>query len=313
MKLHHRWILVALLLAALSCNLPGQPAPTVLSPSASPAPPTLTALPTALSTPSGPSPTGTPIDTPPVRPALGVFQISVIVDLSSEPVPRDALPTALEEATAILLERTGFALSLIDVVEQVPSDTRFLLADRYLNTTTSPLPNGIVIFSFGDDDRARTYGGYSAWISGPEGFYNAFVSPLAGDRHVYVAFMHWSHRYARCGYGDSQTPISATSIDGECRNQPGTACTMHNGYSMCANAVDDLYASTPTYFVAANIVHEFMHPFGLNGVYDHYGTEACQSAMGWTPANWSFSLAEVQIYAGMCPNVYDNFVAGYQP
>jgi hypothetical protein len=254
-----------------------------------------------------------PTVTPSTLASTGVFQISVIVDLSSEPVPADALQIALEEANAILLERTGFTFSLIEVVERFPEGSRLLLADQYLDTTTSPIPNGIVILSFGDDDRARTYGGYSTWIAGPEGFHNAFVSPVAGDRHVYLAFLHWGHRYARCGYGDSETPTSATSIDGECRNQPGSACTMHNGYSMCSTMVDDLYASTPTYFVAANIVHEFMHPFGVNGAYDHYGTEDCQSAMGWTPANWTFSNEQALIYVGMCPNVFDRFVAGYRP
>jgi len=189
------------------------------------------------------------------------------------------------------------------------------LAQRYLTSQATTIPNGILVFSYGDDDHARIMGGYSFQVPGPAGFRNAFVSPVYGGDKIYVAFIHRSHRYARCGYGDAyaEVPISDTSVGGECRNQPGTACVMYNGYSMCQNAVDNLYASTPTYFAAQAIVHEFMHSFGPNVEYDHYGAPVCKETMGWTDDNWTFSLEESQVYNSMCPYVYDNFVAGYQP
>jgi hypothetical protein len=46
---------------------------------------------------------------------------------------------------------------------------------------------------------------------------------------------------------------------------------------------------------------------------DHYGTPACKEQMGWDESNWAFELDDSQLYAGMCPHVLDNFVAGYQP
>jgi hypothetical protein len=82
---------------------------------------------------------------------------------------------------------------------------------------------------------------------------------------------------------------------------------------MCSNAVDHLYASSPTVFAASTIVHKFMHPFGLHGSGDHYGTDACKEQMGWDEATWTFDLAEAHRFAGMCPHVYDNFVSGDQP
>lgn len=259
-------------------------------------------------------PTPTAIPPTPVQP-LGVFKIAVLVDTSSEPVTQADTEMVIQEASSILLRLTGFVFEMVDFVEtSPPADTRRgNLAQHYLTSQATTIPNGIVVFSYGDDDFARIMGGYSFQVPGPAGFRNAFVSPVYGGDKVYVGFIHRSHRYARCGYGDGEVPISDTSIGGECRNQPGTACVMHNGYSMCQNAVDNLYASTPTYFVSSSIVHEFMHSFGPNVEYDHYGTPVCKEAMGWTDDNWTFSLEEAEICSGMCPYVYDNLVASYQP
>jgi hypothetical protein len=241
-----------------------------------------------------------------------VFTIGILIDTSDEPVPRASLDVALAEADTILLGLTGFRFQVQEVSEVAGGGSMSQIAQSYLARDATP-PNGLVIFSFGDEDRARTYGGYSFWTVGPSGFRNSFISPVAGDRHIYVAVLHWSHRYARCGYGDGETPVSSASIDGECFNQPGTACTEHGGYSMCSSAIGDLYASTPTYFVAANIVHEFMHPFGLLGVQDHYGTPECIAAMGWGSSGWTASREEAQHYVGMCPNIFETFASAWRP
>jgi hypothetical protein len=234
------------------------------------------------------------------------------VDLASEPIPEAAIDAAVSQASRILEGHTGLVFELLEVVEGRPSSTIDDFARQYVAGATA-VPNGLIVFSFGDDDRARTYGGYSFWVPAPSGSHNAFVSPVAGDAHVYIAVLHWSHRYARCGYSETEDQISSVSLDGECMNQPGTACVEHNGYSFCSNALGLPYAETPTAFLSANVVHEFLHPFGQNGVYDHYGTQECIDAMGWSAGGWAFSLDDAQRYAGMCPNVFEAFASAYRP
>ena len=80
---------------------------------------------------------------------------------------------------------------------------------------------------------------------------------------------------------------------------------------MCANAVGNLYMSTPTYFVSSTIIHELLHPFAPGGDQDHYSTPECNSRMGY-PAGF-FDLQESEYYNGLCPFVYENFVNSYQP
>ena len=84
---------------------------------------------------------------------------------------------------------------------------------------------------------------------------------------------------------------------------------MHNGYSMCSNALDDLYASHPLYMSASSIVHEIMHPYGDHGNYDHFGSPQCDEIMGW--GNKPFNREESALYNNLCPYVYDRFVANY--
>ncbi len=240
------------------------------------------------------------------------FAISILVDLDSEPVPADGLATALEEASSLLQGRTGFVFTLLEVVEGRPTDSIGPWVSEYLAGRAPPLPNGVVVFSYGDDDFARSRGGYSFNVPAPAGFVNSFIAPVAGSGSVYVAVLHWGHRFGACGYDEAGDLVSAVAIDGQCRNQPGTTCITHNGYSMCANVVDDPYASTPTSFVAANFVHEFLHPFGLHLNYDHYGTAECREAMGWG-SEWVFTNADASYWLNMCPYVYDNFRTSYRP
>ena len=245
--------------------------------------------------------------------ATGVFKVAMLVDLSSEPVDRQAAEAVLVESSQILQERTGFVFELIDYREMEPGGTIHEMAFTYLDTLAPQTPNGLVIFSYGDNDMARHYGGYSGWIVGSDDYRNDFVSNRAGDKHVYLAIMHWGHRYGICGYGDGEDVISDVSIGGECRGQPGIPCVEKYGYSMCSLLVDDLYASTPTFMTAAGIVHEFMHPFGVGTSDDHYATPSCKEIMGWTDENWSFSSEESQSYLNMCPHIYAAFDRGYQP
>jgi hypothetical protein len=201
---------------------------------------------------------------------------------------------------------------MMEVVEGRPGASIDAWVREVLAGMAPPIPDGLVVFSFGDDGLARSHGGYSFTVPGPPGFTNHFVSPEVGGESIYVAVLHWGHRYGACGYDEAGELVSETAIDGQCRNQPGSACTTHNGYSMCANLVGSAYASTPTTFVAANVTHEFLHPFGRYGTFDHYGTEQCREAMGWG-ADWVFSVADAEDWLGQCPYLFDAFEAGIRP
>jgi hypothetical protein len=297
-----RRLIPVILLTILACSLP-----RAFTPTPSPPPPS---SPAPIPSPTPFSTTAGPTATPDARGAI--FTVSVLVDLGSEPIPLETLDRVLADASQILFEHTGITFGLIEATEGVPTSSVDAFARQYIAEAPA-VPNGLVVFSFGDDDRARTFGGYSVWVPGPAGFHNDFVSPVAGDAQVYVAVLHWGHRYARCGYGDTGEPISPVSVDGECSNQPGTACVEHNGYSFCSNALGRPYAETPTAFLSANIVHEFLHPFGVNGVYDHYGTQQCIEAMGWLGGGWVFSHEEAERSVGMCPNVFAALAESYQP
>ncbi|MGD8604462.1 MAG: hypothetical protein PVF49_07810 [Anaerolineales bacterium] len=244
------------------------------------------------------------------------YTIAVIVDLTSEPVTREQAQAVVDEASTIFQARTGFSIMMVDFVEMMPeqAERRSDLPDRYLDSHPDIIPNGIVMFSFGDNNQAQVFGGYSTSTHGPSSTSSHF--PIDGDETlITVSTIHFSHRYAICGYDPDNRDelISDVSLGGQCRNQPGTPCVERFGYSMCANAVDDLYASTPTYMVASSIVHEIAHPFGRHGNGDHYGTQECQAEMGWNASNWTFNLDDSQEYAVMCPYVYDLIVESYRP
>jgi hypothetical protein len=265
-----------------------------------------------------PLPTDTPLPT--ARTALGAFTWAVIVDLDSEPVTYGQAQELVNQASAILMELTGFSYTMVDFVESTSPGNVSDLAATYIADHAGSLPNGIIIFSYGDGDQARTYGGYAFSRTGPSGFRNTFNSPVVGNNKVYVSVQHWSHRYAGCGYGSSaaDTPVQDTSFGGECRNRDGIACVERFGYSMCSDAVGDLYASSRTYFGSSVIIHETLHSFGYAGNMDHYGTETCNTRMAggasvrpYNTGTWS--TAEFQYYNGMCPDVYDNFASAYQP
>ncbi|MGD8822819.1 MAG: hypothetical protein PVG63_06935 [Anaerolineales bacterium] len=245
---------------------------------------------------------------------LATFRLAVIIDLSSEAVTYEEALAVIQEADDIFHRLTSLHLEMIDFVEMTPlvDENRDQLADRYLASGLTQAPNGIVVFSFGHGDAAKLYGGYSYTAHLPAGFRNPFV--IAGDDTIVsISMVHYSHHYATCGYDleNRENLVSSVSIDGECFNVPGTPCVTRYGYSMCSTAVDDLYASTATYFTASSIIHEIAHPYGDYGVDDHYGTTQCQENMGWdTPGD---DIDEAQSYNGMCPYVYDNIRESYAP
>ncbi len=261
---------------------------------------------------------GSTVPTPtPAPEAPNTFSLSVLVDLNSEPVTREQAQMIVDEASGILSGLTGFKMKMIDFQEISSGGTTHAMVQEYVKSTSAVLPNGVILFSFGDDGMAKMYGGYSFTVPGPTGYVNRFISPYGQESDLYVGVIHFGHRFARCGYDDSETKVSDVSIDGECRNQPGTTCVEKFGYSMCSNAVDDLYASTPTYMASSSFVHEIMHPFGPHGNEDHYFTPECTAAMrsGISTRPYhadTFDLDESSFYVSMCPFVFDNFVKSYR-
>jgi hypothetical protein len=239
------------------------------------------------------------------------FTVAVIVDTTSELVTRDQAQQLINDTNRFFPQLTSFGFALTDFSEDGLGGSTHDMVNRYIQSHASFLPNGIVVFSFGDSGQAKLSGGYSYSVPGPAGYRNAFVSPVVGGNQIYIAVVHFSHRYAACGYGGADTPRSSVSIGTECRNRPGTACVQRNGYSMCADAVGNLYASTPTYFAASTVIAGFLHPFFSGGKEDYYATPECNAHMGY-PQGF-FDLQESEYYNGVCPFVYDNFKNSYQP
>jgi len=306
-----RWCRVTIgiaLLATIVAACGPTPAVTMAATAAS----TATALPAPSET--LPTPTSTVLSAPATHPPAQqtpAFTVAVIVDTRSEPVTREQTQSVINEASGFLQGLTSMSLLMIDFVEDGGGGSTNDLASRYISSKAGAPPNGLVVFSFGDAGQARLSGGYSYALPGPPGFRNAFVSPVTGSNHIYVAVAHYSHKYAACGYGESDAVQSTSSLGGECRNQPGTPCIQHNGYSMCVDSIPRLYASTPTYFISSTIVHELMHPFSPEGDKDHYSTLECNSRMGY-PAQFQ-DLQEDQYHHGLCPYVYETFSGSYQP
>ncbi|NWF63446.1 MAG: hypothetical protein HXY38_03985 [Chloroflexi bacterium] len=304
-------LLVGVLLLS-ACNLPASSLPlTQTAESAdrlSVARLTLTPEPLKAVTPA--SATASPI------PLKGNFTLSILVDLDSEPVTREQAQTLVEEAGGIMTRLTGFNFEMVDFRETSGSVDSIL--QKYFADPNYVRSDGIIIFSYGDSGEAKLYGGYGFARRGPAGFVSRFKSPYVEDNSVYIGVIHFNHRFAVCGYDGNEKPVSAVSIGGECRNQPGTVCVEKYGYQMCSNLVNDLYASTPTYMASSTFVHEMMHSFGESGSMDHYFTPDCTEKMKTVVSKRPyqaeyFDSAEGDFYVNMCPYVFDVFVDSYQP
>ena len=118
---------------------------------------------------------------------------------------------------------------------------------------------------------------------------------------------------ARCGYDDAGNRVSDVSVGGECRGRAGTRCVQRRSGRaewMCADAVDELYADHD-YFTACTVVHEFLHPFGIDpdANFDHYGTAPCRSRTSMSAAD-AADLRKAQLSCGLCPDVFARFRKG---
>jgi putative hemolysin len=238
------------------------------------------------------------------------FKIAVIVDTTSDPVTRAQAEAILAIADKKFVELTGYGLELVGFVEDQSGSPVADLIENYIEQH-SPLPNGILVFSVGDDQRANTHRAYAQQVPGPDGFRNAFVSPYLGDEFMYVAVLNFNYRYAACGYGGTDAIQSQVSSGGECPGPDGQACAEWEGMQVCPSALPFLEGHTPVDIAAGPLIHEFMHAFGDKGSDDHYTSEACRQAMGWAPDH--YDVEEAEYYNDFCPYVYDVFANSYRP
>jgi hypothetical protein len=243
---------------------------------------------------------------PPTAPADS-FKVAAIVDTTTDPVSREQVEDVITAANDQWIDLTGFGLQLVDFAEDDSGGSIADIVGNYMERE-SDLPNGILVFSVGDENRAKINRAYAQHFPAPDGFRNAFVSPYLGDGYVYVAVLQFNFRYAACGYAGTDTVQSQVSSNGECPGGDGQACAEWNGMQVCPVALPALAGHTPIDMAAGVIIHEFMHSYSDKGQDDHYVSEACRTALG---ENWDEE--KVAYYSDFCPPVYDIFADSYRP
>jgi hypothetical protein len=229
------------------------------------------------------------------------FRVAVLLSAARVPPPDD-VARVFARAGDILFQKTGERMTQSDLANVGPGSA-LSQATGYVNAHASSPPDGVLAFS--DDSTSTTYGGYSQTFNLPPPNQNRFPSPAVGDGKAYLAVVDFFHMYARCGYDASGSRISDRSSGGECRNQSGLTCVNNGRYWMCPDALTDLYADAD-YFTGCSLVHEFLHPFGTEGNYDHYGTAQCTGRTGMSQAD-AQNLRLFQQSCGICPDLYPRF------
>jgi len=223
----------------------------------------------------------------------------VILNATSTPKPDADVLRIFGVADALLAERTGSHMRLLDM-KTVEFDSLADVARTYLNARTGEQPDGMVIWY--EDATAVGSGGYSTTLARPEPYVNRYT----GNNRVFLSAIHYEHKYSRCGYDSTgDIRISERSGNGECRNQSGLTCVDNGRFWECPDARETFYAQ-PDVFTATTIVHEFMHPVGTAGNNDHYGTPTCRDRMGMSNATAN-DLTQAQWHCGMCPDVFLRF------
>ena len=229
------------------------------------------------------------------------FRVALLISAGRAPATAD-IQRMFVRATDLLFQKTGARMTQTDLTN-VGSGLALSQAVSYVEAHATAPPDGVVAFS--DDATATTLGGYSQTFSLPSPNVNRYPSPVVGANRGYLAVVDFFHKYARCGYDDAGNRIGTTSANGECRNRSGLVCVNNGRYWMCPDATNDLYAD-PDYFIGCTVVHEFMHPFGNEGNFDHYGTAQCTSRTGMSQAD-AQNLNLFQQSCGMCPDLYPKF------
>jgi hypothetical protein len=232
------------------------------------------------------------------------FRVAIL-NATATPKPAHDVSRVFDLAVQILQVRTGARMRIVDTREVGPGSPRDH-AEDYLSSVAGlagGLPDGVLVWA--EDENAIGFGGYSTQIAMPAPYANRYPG-AAGDNRVYLAAIHWDHKYGRCGYDSTgQVRISDRSANGECRNRTGMVCVDNGRFWECPDVSENLYAQ-PDVFTASSIVHEFMHPFGGGGNNDHYSTPSCRSRMGMSETA-ATDLRRSQEFCAMCPDLFLHF------
>jgi hypothetical protein len=272
-----------------------------------------------LPTPGGPRPTPAGSQ----NSKNGVFDVIVLVDAKGPQIARADIERVFEMATLNMGARTGQWMRLVDVVYGLTRGTTggetvqlTALVNSYLAKNTANPPDGILLFT--DTETCRNAGGFSMSLK-PSFTYKAeYPSPRTdvGSDKIYVAVVEYHHPYAQCGYDIPGSPVrlSDVSLGGECRNRPGLVCVQTGERWTCPGMLNDLN-SDPDFMTATIIIHEFLHPFGIDPVMnmDHYASTSCIKRGGVTAAQVTAIITDLydsQWYHGMCPDVFPRFKRG---
>ncbi len=231
------------------------------------------------------------------------FIVDIFVDKSSFNPSEKEINEVLDISKFKFKQLTGVELKLRKIHylsslnEEGSNSNNYKQMLQYKTILDDKAVNGIIVLT--KEFNTEIAGGFSTAYEFLD-YCNGFKSKY-GQNRIYYAYMDWDHKYGICGYENGEH-VSDVSIGGECRNQPGTSCVFNGDYYICENFQENYYAQSKN-LVACTIVHEFMHPFGELGNYDHYGTQGCNEYLGIDEYNTS----DFQYYCGMCPNVYGNF------
>jgi hypothetical protein len=243
----------------------------------------------------------------------GLFDVVVVVDRSVFPTVSDGEVTETFTRVAERMEKRLGVTPRLQAILEIPALGKGKINFYSLLDTLAEMPEGVVLFSHGSFDRAETYGGYSTTVAlcgsatmvPPVLYCNEFASPHAGSSSVYIAVVDWDHYYSRCGYDEEGNQVRDVSANGECHNMNDVPCVWNGEYSICESALHHPYA-VPGEFRVATIIHEFLHPFGVNGNLDHYGTAVCVAMM-----NGELLPEPPEDYFNMCPPVMETFAESY--
>src|SRR3989344_2966236 len=251
------------------------------------------------------------------------FNVFVLMDDTSYTATDQEIRDYFTFTSQLLYDRTCVVLNITQIFHvsiNNPSDidpiTYNLMSQ---NSQIVRNANGFVIFTE-KLSCARLNGGCAWGISpsyqqiGINNYCNTYARYDRINNILYGSVIDWNHLYGACGYDEDQTQrISSVSVNGQCRNQPGTQCVLHNGYYICQNLVNTYYASDARLMPASTIIHEIMHHygFGADGYIDHnVGSPGCLNEYRHTldnvlcPANGDLA----DCFFNMCQYTYENFI-----
>jgi hypothetical protein len=249
--------------------------------------------------------------------------VAIVIDEGYYSITSSQLTEFKNMLSATMLEKTGFGVTFLhtDRVTLTPEErsNHGRQGLNYVARHSGNLAEMLILFM--PTPSALSNGGHVSSAGDPDASYcNRFPTPYppAGkeaNKIIYTMVVNWNHRYAVCGNG---TDPSATSSGGQCEGHNGTPCVLHGeaGYYVCEDAVMDLPYFRPRYFQVSSAIHELLHFFGSEGIYDHYGTEVCSERTGFSPYRELERAEATRLFqgnCGMCPDIWEALMESFDP